>query len=183
MSELKGTIPLIPNVFENVQYLDLLNELLTSFGRIKNATSGQVLAYDASEGEYLPSSLSGLTAFSRKIGSFTRNTSLAGGTQAVTGVGFEPQIILFLACQDGSNEISIGFTDGTNNGCIARSASANLYYVSTAYSIRDIESSGATTTTYEGTVAMDSDGFTVTWTKTASPTGTLTVLYLALRIA
>ena len=183
MSELRGTIPLIPNVFENIQYIDILNDLLTAFGKIKNATNGQVPAWDSASGEYVPTTLTGLTAFSRKIGSFTRNTSLAGGTQAVTGVGFQPQIILFLANQDASNEISFGFTDGTNKGCIARSASANLYYVSTSYSIRDIEASGMTTATYEGAVSMDSDGFTVTWTKTGTPTGTLTVLYLALRIA
>ena len=115
-----------------------------------------------------------------KVGSFTRDTILASGTQAVTGVGFTPKAVLFFALQNQSREISWGFDDGT----IAQStyddqASAGTYQTS-SISISDEETSG--TTAYEGIVSsFGSDGFTITWTKTGSPTGTLTIAFLAFR--
>ncbi len=179
--ERKGSIPLIPDVFKDIQYIDMLNELLTAFGRIKSATSGQALTWDTVNGEYIPTTIS--STFSKKIGSFTINTATASGTQDITGVGFQPQVLLFLACQDGSNEISIGFDDGTNKGMLVYNGTDTQWKVYTTYSIGDLEATGWTAA-YAGVVnALGSDGFTISWTKFGSPTGTLTVIYLALRIA
>lgn len=182
--ERKGNaIPLDPNALMDVGNIMRINELLSVFGRIQNATDGQALVFDSTVGEFLPETLStGLAAFSKKIGSFTIDTSTATGTQAVTGVGFQPQLILFLACQDTTDEVSVGFDDGTNKGSVG--FYNGNWYISTSYSISDLEAVGVTPATYYGVVsALGADGFTVSWTKTGSPTGTLTVLYLALRIA
>lgn len=172
MADRKGTIPLQPDVFQNVQYIDMINDLLTSFGRIKNATNGQYLIHDGTE----------FTASTKtseiKIGSFTRLTTLESSTQAVTGVGFAPEVVIFFAGEDASDEFSVGFDDGTNKGSFG--LNAGNYRVITTHSIYDYQVAGAL---YQGKVnSMDSDGFTIGWTKTGSPIGTLTVLYLALKL-
>lgn len=181
--ERKGLIPNLPDWFTMPGVVDMLNEFMGAFGRIQTATDGQVLTYDSTVKEYLPETpATGLTAFSKKIGSFTIDTSTATGTQAVTGVGFQPQLLLLVACQSGSNEVSIGVSDGTSKWSMAYDVAGSSWVTSTSYSIQDLQ--GAPTHKYEGTVsALGADGFTVSWTKTGSPTGTLTVLYFALRIA
>ena len=121
------------------------------------------------------------TTVSVALGSFTRDTTLASGTQAVTGVGFQPTVIIFFATQTSSRETSWGFDNDTTNLAIFDDGgvSAGTYNASSANSIYDNESSGVG---YVGNInTLDSDGFTINWTKSGSPTGTLTVYYLAIR--
>jgi len=47
--ERKGTIPPIPDVFKDIRYIDMLNELLTAFGRIQGASKGSILAHNGTE--------------------------------------------------------------------------------------------------------------------------------------
>lgn len=120
-----------------------------------------------------------------QIGSFSRDTTIASGTQAVTGVGFKPRAIIFFACQDGSGEASFGFSDinltGTSgeNGVVnSRTATSPGTFFSNAASIYAFESAG---NTYSGSIdTLDDDGFTITWTRVGTPSGTLEVTYLAL---
>jgi hypothetical protein len=118
-----------------------------------------------------------------KVGSFTRDSSLASGTQSVTGVGFKPKAIIFLAGQNVATiEKSIGLDDGTtvcqftDNG----GASAGQWVIDCGYaSITDVESAG---NYYTGKISsFDSDGFTLSWTKAGSQTGTINIGYLAFR--
>ncbi len=111
------------------------------------------------------------------VGSTTRDTTTATGTQAVTGVGFQPSAIQFLACQNGSLEYSDGFDDGTTAEC--RYFDGTKVQADATASIYDYHSSG---NTYAGLIdSFDADGFTISWTKTGSPTGTLTVYFLAFK--
>lgn len=109
-------------------------------------------------------------------GGFTRDTATASGDQSITGIGFTPKAIICFAAQDQSDEGSWGFNGSLDKNISFYGASTTLTVASTA--IDDFESA---VDYYRGTIAFDADGFTVTWTRTGSPTGTLTVQYLVFR--
>jgi hypothetical protein len=116
-------------------------------------------------------------------GIFTRDMTTATGSQAVTGVGFRPRLILFLAAEGSTSQASIGFDlAGSSRASISnRNASAADVWArsGTSYSIYAEQGSG---NVYAGGVtSFDADGFTVSWVKSGSPTGTLGVDYLAMR--
>lgn len=116
---------------------------------------------------------------SYKVGSFTRDTSLATGTQAITGVGFKPKAVLLFAGVTSSSRASWGFSDASLTRAIAdfNPLGAGQYQMFTA--IRLITNG---TDIYDGQVqSFDSDGFTISWTKSGTPTGTADIYYLALR--
>lgn len=122
------------------------------------------------------------TAF--KVGSFTRDMTIASGAQPVTGVGFKPKAIVFLAGRNATSDFSIGFSDGTANvgfydltnlggGFVDQYGDMATLAITIAQSASNI---------YQGAVAsFDSDGFTISWIKNATPTGTAKIYYLALR--
>lgn len=113
---------------------------------------------------------------SRKVVSFTIDSSTASGTQAVTGVGFKPTSIrVIMGVSGGGSRASIGMSDGSSEGCVynAHNTSANTW--GTASNL--IYADSGVGTNYAGVISsFDADGFTISWTKTGSPTGTL-VLY------
>ena len=120
------------------------------------------------------------SAANSKIGSFTRDLTAAGGTQAITGVGFTPKAIIFLS----SNAAGAGYgTIGFDNGTLTHSL--GIYntvgsFALTAFSIVI----GADASNYQSAkvTTLGTDGFTVTWNaKVGTPTGTGTIFYLALR--
>ena len=117
-----------------------------------------------------------------KVGSFTRDVSTASGTQAVTGVGFMPKAIIFIAgFTTPSGQTSIGFSDGTNHF----DAYDNFGITADTWGVITSQCITLTFTgvnSYTGVVsALGADGFTITWTKNGTPTGTATIGYLALR--
>ncbi len=115
-----------------------------------------------------------------KVGSFTRDTSTASGTQAVTGVGFKPKAVIFFGTQVNTVETTWGFDDGTTPAYMNRYGATNFNIDAGTNSISSIETAGGNE--YAGKISsLDSDGFTITWAKTGSPTGTLYVIYLAFR--
>lgn len=120
-----------------------------------------------------------------KVGGFTRDTTLATGTQAITGVGFRPRSVIFFMAQPGTGEASFGFSDNNltqtsgENYCVnSRTATSAGTFYSNSAAIFSYESSGDY---YSGSIdTLDSDGFTINWTKTGSPSGTIEIAYLAL---
>jgi hypothetical protein len=121
-----------------------------------------------------------VTAGAFKVGSFTRDTSLASGTQAITGVGFQPRAVILLASVDGTPEVSIGFTDGVTSGVIYNyhNVTANAWTVYTSI-IALVQSA---IINLLGTLSsLDADGFTISWVKTGAKTGTATIKYMAIR--
>ena len=121
------------------------------------------------------------TATRYKVGAFTRDLTLAAGTQAVTGVGFAPQAIFFMASVGGvPGRTSWGISDGTTSRALfdhhpTYADSFNL----TAIPIYLVESPGVDS--YGALSSFDSDGFTISWTKAGSPTGTATIFYIAFK--
>ena len=108
-----------------------------------------------------------------KLGSLTQPTST--GSQAVTGVGFQPQAVLFFGgnlAADGTDatyaKLSIGATDGTNQNTIAALGKAGAgSQPKKVVSLTDhaiVHATPAATTDATATiVSMDADGFTLNW--------------------
>ena len=115
-----------------------------------------------------------------KVGHFTRDTATASGNQAITGVGFTPKALLFIGGQNQTTEINWGVSDGSTEYSLAdRYGNAdNTYGISTSRWGTFIQTGSLE---YTGTVAsLDADGFSITWTRISTPTGTLSLSYLAI---
>jgi len=101
------------------------------------------------------------------------------GTTAVTGIGFKPVRVDIYANTSGS-DISWGHMNagGTQfNMANNHLETANTWQLARSRVARCIISSGNESSA--AFTSMDSDGFTITWTKAGSPTGTITVGYIA----
>ena len=119
-----------------------------------------------------------------KVGSFTRDISLATGNQSITGVGFKPRaVVLLLGGSGGTSTLSAGFSDAAGAGCFANNYGGTGGTFATLPNAAFAIAAGGAGANYAsaGVLTMDSDGFTIPWTKAGSPTGTVTVYYLALR--
>ncbi len=110
-----------------------------------------------------------------KSGSLTRNFETANGTVAYTGVGFTPKKITFYASD--SSRTSWGFTDSSmSDYCIYR----DVFNVTRTYIGGSIVAYfGSGNTSVGDVVALNSDGFNITWTEEGSQTGNMTVIYIA----
>lgn len=143
-------------------------------GSIVNVPSGNVTATNVQ---------SAINAFgfllaAPKAGSFTRDISLASGSQSVTGVGFKPRAILFLMNKNVTYVMGVGIAGGAGTGGTLFDNSVNVAHTyGTAGNPLYIRDSGGN---YIGDIASyDSDGFTISWTKTGSSTGIVDIYYLA----
>ena len=115
------------------------------------------------------------------IGTFTRDLTTASGTQAITGVGFTPRFVTFESKVTATT--GYGSRGGVDNGTIAtcftdRWQAANATWAvktSSSLFLQSVDADNAAS--YIS--AFGADGFTLTWTKTGSPTGTGTINYVA----
>lgn len=116
-----------------------------------------------------------------KVGSFTRDVSIVSGTQAVIGVGFKPSLVMFSMVEDNAAKGSFfGSDDATVHKCTFKYTDSANFALHDSYSIVYTDTGGANY--YIGAIqSMDSDGFTINWTKNGSPTGTISILYTAFR--
>lgn len=113
-----------------------------------------------------------------KVGTFGRDISSATGTQAISGVGFKPKAILFSAGVSGGGNASLGgYDDAITASCLSL-LSGSFFPSNTSSIFYFVDVSNF----YAGKInSFDTDGFTIGWTKTLLPTGTLTVTYQAFR--
>jgi len=109
-------------------------------------------------------------------GGFDRDISLVTDL-SITGLGFTPTSISFLSTKGGTTSYSLGFCDSVlNQNCIytcptnhsTDSTRCIMYHDGTNYNAGKVTS-------------FDADGFTLAWDKSGSPTGSLTVKYIAYR--
>ena len=115
-----------------------------------------------------------------KIGTITRDTAAIAGDVAYTGIGFKPSNVLFLAIVDLSYKMSIGLDDASARYCIFHHPDNTLgsYSWDNATSIY----LRYDTKIHTGKIkTMDSDGFTITWATSGSPTGIAYIHYMAFR--
>jgi len=114
-----------------------------------------------------------------KMDSFQRDLTTASGTQSITDTGFQPRLVFFLAGVTTTSAMSIGIDDGTNSFRIfdRNPDGANTYGTSSGTSIVLMTATSAYQT---GVItSLNSNGFTVSWSKVGSPTGTADIFYLA----
>jgi len=136
-------------------------------------TSGQVLTATSSTTAtwQTPST----SALSSKVITSTRNLAAANGNVSYTGVGFQPtSIIAFAAVSGGAGTAGTeGFSDSTKTAYTKEGSviQSNLLYITNA-------SGNAATADI---LTYDADGFTLTWTKVNSPTGTAELRFLCLK--
>ena len=117
-------------------------------------------------------------ALSSKLITATRVLSAANGDVAYTGVGFQPTAIVATGCIQAELSFAIGISDSAKAGRSIGQYGDNSM-TSANFAIQ-IDSSGgnfarATLKTF------DNDGFTLTWAKTGSPTGTAHLGFLCFR--
>lgn len=116
-----------------------------------------------------------------KIGTFTYDTATATGTQAITGVGFKPKLIIIFAALDATKENSIGVSDGSAQYCQydygAVDADKRRFNTTNAIWLQQGASDIATATISP----IGADGFTINWNKAGAKTGTATLFYIAIR--
>ena len=144
-----------------------------------DGTSGQVLSTNASGALSWATASAG--AVSVKVGTFTRDLTTASGTQAVTGVGFTPKAIIFLTA---SSAVDVGYGSwGVTDGGVVSGIEWRGGVTADTFAASNIISVILTATDYQyvSAISLDADGFTVTWVKAGSPTGTAAIRYLAIR--
>lgn len=113
------------------------------------------------------------------IGTFSRDNTLANGTQGVTGIGFRPSSVIFLAVIFSTGAVSIGFDNNGQHNVILNKheEAADQWSAQGVFSISMF--TGVAGANGADIVSMDVDGFTVTWSKTGSPTGTSSIFFMA----
>lgn len=113
-------------------------------------------------------------------GSFTRDLTLASGTQAVTGVGFSPRALFFTGIISATGELCWGKANDPSSEFV-------VWQTSGAGGVQSLPNASifydrGSTNTYKGELnSLDADGFTINWTKQNSPTGIGLTYFFALR--
>ncbi len=112
-----------------------------------------------------------------KVVTTTYDLSTASGTQAITGVGFQPSTCSILASVGGGNSMwSSGVVDSALNQNAINSFSDSSNVTPTTGKAIVYENAAASASQIATITAYGADGFTLTWVKTGSPTGTLRII-------
>ncbi len=154
--------------------LTLYENMLGGGKQIKNIAA-PTAALDAATKKYVDDNIVAGIA-NVIVGSGTRSSS---GDQAITGLGFTPQVVIFFARGTGGTHqiMSVGLDDGTNKGRIALLGSSVDVSHSAANSIYIYKDIG---NNISGDIkSFDADGFTIEWT--LAGTMTADFIYLAMK--
>lgn len=112
-----------------------------------------------------------------KVITFTRDIAGAAGDVAYTGVGFIPRAIIFQYSTTDAKCMGGGNVDSAKNMASYFSAQGAIYTAAVPTTGKCIYFSNAAGTDQQALLkTFDSDGFTLTWNKTGSPTGTGNVI-------
>ena len=170
--------------------------------QMAGGTDGNIITYDTSgnpavvatgsDGQILTSAgADAVPAFetvaaglSSQYVAFTRDSSSGAGTSSVTGVGFQPTAVLFLAAISGAGMASIGFEDSdmAHNSLVDRQLMTADDWDVGAWNARPINIVYASTVNYDGRItSYDADGFTLTWSVRGSPSGTISIKALCFK--
>lgn len=122
------------------------------------------------------------SALSSKVITATRDLTAANGDVAYTGVGFKPSSIIAIASVNDSYTQSFGMVDSL-------SGMGYLYFPISASGKAETGTGnfliGMTTYASNFQTAQlktfDTDGFTLTWAKNGTPSGTFTMIFLCFR--
>ena len=128
-----------------------------------------------SETKLKPQAMDATTRLASKTITITRDGTAASGDVPYTGIGFVPTSIDVIMCINGTSYWSKGHSGSARDcNCIYGNGAGNVYG-SGGYLIQYSNQSGfaqnAVVKTY------DPDGFTLTYTKIASPTANTMLIY------
>lgn len=118
------------------------------------------------------------TRLKSKVVTVTRDLTAASGDVSTTGVGFTPTSIIAIGTVGNGFQYSIGMADSAKDSDQIFSYSASQGYMGGGLVCIATTSGDKQTAVVK---SYDADGFTLTWTKTNSPTGTGTMYFLCLR--
>lgn len=107
-----------------------------------------------------------------KVITITRNLNSATGDVSYTGIGFQPSSLITNCSIDGNGpKISWGMTDKNKDASHVVEIGTEVYGDGNIYAINLVTT---LSTNFQKALvkSYDVDGFTLTWTKTGSPTGT-----------
>lgn len=114
-----------------------------------------------------------------KIKTLTRDMTAASGNVAYTGVGFKPTAIIAFGGIDGGERLFWGMCDSTRTAYQMESYADNTFQTQIAHLVNIATSAG--NQQIADVASFDTDGFTLTWTKAGSPTGTGNITCLCFR--
>lgn len=146
----------------------------SAWGELLHGAAGQVLQ-SGGHG----ANPSWVDKLSSKVIYINRDLTLASGNVSYTGVGFKPTaIIAFTIAYEGSVGASWGGSDSSKNSyCVVRIDTGMMWTIATL-----VDAYAATGAYQVATVfSYDADGFTLSWVKTGSPTGTAKVICFCLK--
>jgi hypothetical protein len=156
-----------------------------SIGSCSAASSA--LTYNTSTHAFGCNSISA-TGLSSKTGTFTRALSTASNSVAYTGVGFVPTSILFnWSYYSGASSFTgSGFVGSSKAGranalTMDNTGTSNAAHSDGAFALIMTDDPGLYSFTTAVVASFDSDGFTLTYTKTGTPGATIVVNYIAYR--
>jgi len=147
--------------------------------RLAHGNAGQVLQ---SGGHGADPSWADPPSLSCTMLTFSRALSDAGGDVAYTGFGFTPSKLLVTAAREGSFAASWGIADEAMAANCLFAIGTYYFYQSQGYG-KLIYIGQVISATYQSAIvrSYDPDGFTLTWTKTGSPSGTAYFTALAIK--
>ena len=112
-----------------------------------------------------------------KIIASTRDLTAATGSVAYTGAGFKPSKIIAFGNLNFSIG-SFGFSDSARTvRCVHNTGGGSSFYGSVSLLLFETTSNNYQACTID---SYDSDGFTLSWVKTNTPTGTANLFFLCL---
>lgn len=115
-----------------------------------------------------------------KVGNTTFDLTSSTGTFSITGVGFKPKALILIATVSSTTYASWGFTDGTTSLTMRSNASGTPDNFAVTANLALLEATVGNNQVIDLS-SFDSDGATFANTKSGSPTGTASILYIAFR--
>jgi hypothetical protein len=147
------------------------------------ATGDELYIRDVSEAtadESKRITVANLVTITVKVGQFTRDSATATSTQQID-VGFQPKTVIFTGAKNGTEAlVYCSFTDGTDDGQTYSRAEETAGDRTSDNALFQFHQSGSGNYNSAG-LTLDSDGFTISWTKAGTNSGTITIQYLAIR--
>lgn len=113
-----------------------------------------------------------------KILALTRDMTGATGDVAYTGVGFQPRQVVFFGSVSNETAGSWGVDDGTTKNCSYQEDAGKMLSSITSSIVMRL---GSNLNQHAFSASLDSDGFTLTWVKDGSPTGTATIIAICFK--
>ncbi len=122
-----------------------------------------------------------LSTKAAKIITLTRVLSVASGTVAYVGVGFKPSAVQFTANASGVGYSSWGGgDDGVIHNCFNALLGVSPFSAALQTTVSIVTGDNTAGTNYQVAAisSMDTDGFTLSWTKVGTPTATANITAL-----